>query len=183
MAATSHGKMHMYELFCVLCAAKLDDKASRINVRGRSSFPVWNWVKEAAAKACNRWQHSFVFSLSSQAKEEKVLRGKFSRCIGRDYSKLWKRYETHGLCAFVYQHTYEIGANIGRWTYHLYFFSSTHIFATSANTSTQKRHWTWCHGRLFVFFVIFLLFLLRTFISLYEKHAYVVSLFILLNWN
>ena len=44
MAATSHGlvaeKMHMYEVFCVLCAVKLDDKASRINVRGRSSFPI-----------------------------------------------------------------------------------------------------------------------------------------------
>lgn len=44
MAATSHenltGQTNMYEVFCVLCAVKLDDKASRINVRGRSSFPI-----------------------------------------------------------------------------------------------------------------------------------------------
>ena len=36
MAAASHenvvGKMYMFEVFCVLCAAKLDDQASRINV-------------------------------------------------------------------------------------------------------------------------------------------------------
>ena len=41
MAATSHGvvagMMHMYEVSCCLCAVKLDDKASRINVRGGSS--------------------------------------------------------------------------------------------------------------------------------------------------
>ena len=44
MAATSHGvvagMMHMYEVSCCLCAVKLDDKASRINVRGRSSCPI-----------------------------------------------------------------------------------------------------------------------------------------------
>lgn len=77
MAATSHGnvtgQMHMYEVFCVLCAVKLDDKASRINVRGRSSFTIETELKKVAAKACNRRQHSFVFSLSAQAKEEKVL--------------------------------------------------------------------------------------------------------------
>ena len=42
MAATSHGSvhgsMHMYEDVCVLCAVKLEDKASRINVRDRTSF-------------------------------------------------------------------------------------------------------------------------------------------------
>ena len=44
MAAVSHGtmnsSMHMYEVLCVLCAVKLEDKASRINVRGRSTFPI-----------------------------------------------------------------------------------------------------------------------------------------------
>ena len=41
MAATSHesahGNMHMYEDVCVLCAVKLEDKASRINIRYRTS--------------------------------------------------------------------------------------------------------------------------------------------------
>ena len=41
MAATSHesvhGSMHMYEDVCVLCAVKLEDKASRINIRDRTS--------------------------------------------------------------------------------------------------------------------------------------------------
>lgn len=40
----SHGamnsSMHMYEMFCVLCAVKLDEKASRINVRDHSTFQV-----------------------------------------------------------------------------------------------------------------------------------------------
>ena len=54
MAATSHenvvGKMHMYEVFCVLCAANLDDKASRINVRGRSSFPIETELRKLPLK-------------------------------------------------------------------------------------------------------------------------------------
>ena len=44
MAATSHGSvhgsMHMYEDVCVLCAAKLEDKASRINVRDHTSISI-----------------------------------------------------------------------------------------------------------------------------------------------
>ena len=44
MAATSqrsvHGSMHMYEDLCVLCAVKLEDKASRINLRDRTSFSI-----------------------------------------------------------------------------------------------------------------------------------------------
>ena len=54
MVATSHenvvGKMHMYEVFCVLCAAKLDVKASRINVRGRSSFPIETELRKLPLK-------------------------------------------------------------------------------------------------------------------------------------
>ena len=91
----------MYEVFCVLCAVKLDDKASRVNVRGRSSFPIEVELRKLPLKLAIDDKHSFVFSLSSQAKEEKVLRGKFRRCNGRDNAKLWKRYETNGLCAFV----------------------------------------------------------------------------------
>ena len=44
MTATSHGSvhgsMHMYEDVCVLCAVKIEDKASRINVRYRTSFSI-----------------------------------------------------------------------------------------------------------------------------------------------
>ena len=32
--------MHMYEGVWVLCAVKLDDKASGVNLRGRFSFPI-----------------------------------------------------------------------------------------------------------------------------------------------
>ena len=35
-----HGSMHMYEDMCVLCAVKPEDKASRINVRDRTSFSI-----------------------------------------------------------------------------------------------------------------------------------------------
>jgi len=54
LAATSHEnvvrKMHMYKVFCVLCAAKLDNKASRINVRGRSSFPIETELRKLPLK-------------------------------------------------------------------------------------------------------------------------------------
>ena len=44
MAATSHGSvhggMHTYEYVCVLCTVKIEDKASRINVRDRTSFSI-----------------------------------------------------------------------------------------------------------------------------------------------
>ena len=37
--------MHMYEDACVLCAVKLGDKASRINVRDRTSFSIEDELK------------------------------------------------------------------------------------------------------------------------------------------
>ena len=52
MAATSHGSVHtcsnkhMHEVMCVLCPIKLEDKALRINVRGRTSFPVEDELKK-----------------------------------------------------------------------------------------------------------------------------------------
>ena len=52
MAATGHGavngRMHMYEVLCVLCFVKFNDKVSRVNVRGRSSFPI-----DAELISCN----------------------------------------------------------------------------------------------------------------------------------
>ena len=54
MAATSHGvvagMMHMYEVSCALCAVELDDKAPRINVRGRSSFPIESELRKLPVK-------------------------------------------------------------------------------------------------------------------------------------
>ena len=47
----------MYVVFCVLCAVKLDDKASRINVRGRFSFRSFSFSR--------------LFSLSVQAERRK----------------------------------------------------------------------------------------------------------------
>ena len=46
MAVTSIDCMHMYEDVSVLCAIKLDDKASGVNLQGRTS-------SEAAVKACS----------------------------------------------------------------------------------------------------------------------------------
>ena len=41
MAANTPGTLlNMYEVCCVLCAAKLKESTSRINVRGRSEFPI-----------------------------------------------------------------------------------------------------------------------------------------------
>ena len=40
-----HGSMHMYEDVCVLCAVKFEDKASRINVRERTSFSIESELK------------------------------------------------------------------------------------------------------------------------------------------
>ena len=44
MAATSHGSVHG-SIMCVLCAVKLEDKASRINVRDRNSFSMEDELK------------------------------------------------------------------------------------------------------------------------------------------
>ena len=38
----------MYERFCVLCCRKLDDKTSRINVRGQSSFPIETELRKSS---------------------------------------------------------------------------------------------------------------------------------------
>ena len=50
MAATSHGSvhggMHIHEVVCVLCAVNLEDKGSRVNVRGRTSFPIENELRK-----------------------------------------------------------------------------------------------------------------------------------------
>lgn len=61
MAATSQA-----DVICVLCAFKLDDKPSRVNLRRRCR------IQEAAVKACKGRQHAYVFSLPSQVKLKKI---------------------------------------------------------------------------------------------------------------
>ena len=40
MASMSHGTVLLQQVFCALCAVKLEQTTSRVNVLGRSSFPV-----------------------------------------------------------------------------------------------------------------------------------------------
>ena len=123
MAAASHGivvgKMHMYEVVCVLCTVKLEDKASRINVRGRSSFPIETELRKLSLKLSIDDNTRLCFPCLRKLKKKKSVEENF---------------------AAASEEIEEIGANIDRWTYHLYFFSSTHAFAASANTPTKTRH-------------------------------------------
>ena len=82
MAATSHGlvagKMHMYEVFCVLCAVKLDDKASRINVRGRSSFPIEVELRKLPLKLAIDDNTRLCFPCLRKLKKKKSLEENFA---------------------------------------------------------------------------------------------------------
>ena len=97
MAATSHenvvGKMHMYEVFCVLCAAKLDDKASRINVRGRSSFPIETELRKLPLKLAIDDNTRLCFPCLRKLKKKKSLEENFAAAseeIMRNYGKAIK---------------------------------------------------------------------------------------------
>jgi len=94
MAATSHGvvagMMHMYEVSCVLCAVKLDDKASRINVRGRSSFPVESELRKLPAKLAIDDNTRLCFPCLRKLKKKKSLEENLavaSEEIMRNYGK------------------------------------------------------------------------------------------------
>ena len=94
MAATSHGiavgKMHMYEVFCVLCAVKLDDKASRINVRGRSSFPIETELRKLPLKLAIDDNTRLCFPCLRKLKKKKSLEENFAAAseeIVRNYGK------------------------------------------------------------------------------------------------
>ena len=94
MAATSHGivveKMHMYEVFCVLCAVKLDDKASRINVRGRSSFPIETELRKLPLKLAIDDNTRLCFPCLRKLKKKKSLVENFAAAseeITRNYVK------------------------------------------------------------------------------------------------
>ena len=85
MAATSHGiavrKMHMYEVFCVLCAVKLDDKASRINVRGRSSFPIETELRKLPLKLAINDNTRLCFPRLCKLKKKKSLEENFATAL------------------------------------------------------------------------------------------------------
>ena len=94
MAAASHGivvgKMHMYEVVCVLCAVKLEDKASRINVRGCSSFPIETELRKLPLKLAIDDNTRLCFPCLRKLKKKKSLEENFaavSEEIVRNYGK------------------------------------------------------------------------------------------------
>ena len=94
MAATSHGvvagMMHMYEVSCLLCAVKLDDKASRINVRGRSSFPIETELRKLPLKLAIDDNTRLCFPCLRKLKKKKSLEENFAAAseeIMRNYGK------------------------------------------------------------------------------------------------
>ena len=95
MVATSngrvHGSMHMYEVVCVLCTEKLEDKASRINVQGYNSFPIEDELKTFPINVIIDDSSCMLF-LSSHAEQEKVLRGTVRGYNRRARTELWKYY-------------------------------------------------------------------------------------------
>ena len=57
--------IHMYEGVWVLCAVRLDDKASGVHLRGRSSFPIELELTKLLLKLAID-DSTRMFSLSSQ---------------------------------------------------------------------------------------------------------------------
>ena len=82
MAAGSHGivvgKMHMYEVVCCLCAVKLEDKASRINVQGRSSFPIEAELRKLPLKLAIDDNTRLCFPCLRKLKKKKSLEENFA---------------------------------------------------------------------------------------------------------
>lgn len=84
------GMMHMYEVSCVLCAVKLDDKASRINVRGRSYFPIESELRKLPVKLAIDHNTRLCFPCLRQLKKKKSLEENLaavSEEIMRNYGK------------------------------------------------------------------------------------------------
>ena len=82
MAAASHGivvgKMHMYEVVCVLSTVKLEDKASRINVRDRSPFPVETELRKLPLKLAIDDNTRLCFPCLHKLKKKKSLEENFA---------------------------------------------------------------------------------------------------------
>jgi len=94
MAATSHenmvGKMYMYEVFSVLCATKLDNKASRINVRDHSSFPIETELRKLPLQLAINDNTHLCFPCLRKLKKKTSLEENFataSKEIMRNYGK------------------------------------------------------------------------------------------------
>ena len=52
--------MHIYEVVWFLCAVKLDDKASGVNLRGRTSFRIEVELRKLTLKLAIDRQHAYV---------------------------------------------------------------------------------------------------------------------------
>ena len=82
MAATSHGSvhggMHIHEVVCVLCAVKLEDKGSRVNVRGRTSFPIENELRKLPMNVAVDENSRICFPCLGKLKKRKSLEEQFA---------------------------------------------------------------------------------------------------------
>ena len=78
MAATSYGLvvnvMHMHEVVCVLCAVKLDDKASRVNV----NFPIEVELRKLPLKLVIDDSTRVCFPCFRKLKKKKSLEENFA---------------------------------------------------------------------------------------------------------
>lgn len=81
MAAMSQGSelpVHVYEVFCLLCFAKLDSAQSRINVRGRSSFPVEAEIRKLPLNIIIDDNTRICFPCLRKLKKRKALEENFA---------------------------------------------------------------------------------------------------------
>ena len=70
--------MHMHEVVCVLCAVNLDDKASRVNVRGRTSFPIEVELRKLPLKLVIDDSTRVCFPCFRKLKKKKSLEENFA---------------------------------------------------------------------------------------------------------
>lgn len=73
MAAMSHGSVVMQQVFCALCAAQLNQSTSRINVLGRSLFPVENEVRKLQLNVLIDEHTRICISCLRKLKKKKAL--------------------------------------------------------------------------------------------------------------
>ena len=173
MAATSHGlvagKMHMYEVFCVLCAVKLDDKASRINVRGRSSFPIEVELRKLPLKLAIDDNTRLCFPCLRKLKKKKSLEENFAAVteeITRNCGKDTKPTDFVPLFASTPTKSAQT-SNVGPTTCTSFIAPRELLQPHTEPRPTPQRKKDAEPGvtvSCFFFFLIFLLFLVRNFI-------------------
>ena len=97
MVAASHGtvnsSMHMYEVLCVLCAVKLKDKASRINVRGHSTFPIEAELRKLQLNVAVNDTSCVCFPCLRKLKKRKSLEENLASAtedLVKNHADVWK---------------------------------------------------------------------------------------------